>query len=100
MVIPLCFAHYFSKKIKSPILTALLQATAWLSYEFLHHHWDLSWPWLAIGNAWANHISLVQYISVTGYLGITFWVVLTSALAYQTIHFNTKRLAIATIVHY
>ncbi len=90
MTLPLVLARVFTKKFKSPILIALLQAAAWVSYEYLHHHWDLSWPWLALGNAWANKIQLIQYISVTGHLGISFWVVLTSALAYQAV--KTKQM--------
>ncbi|MDZ7756045.1 hypothetical protein [Rhodohalobacter sp.] len=78
-----CLAKYFSEKSSSPILISVLQASAWVGYEFLHHHWDLSWTWLAIGNAWSNWIGIIQYISVTGFLGISFWVVFTSSLTYQ-----------------
>lgn len=97
MTIPLCLMRYFDKKLDKPILISLLQASAWVSYEFLHHHWDLAWPWLAIGNAWSDQIGIIQYISITGHLGITFWVVFTAALAYQTIRYRTKTLAITTI---
>src|SRR5690554_1156531 len=85
MTIPLCLAKFFNSRKLNPILAAFLMALSWVGYEFLHHHWDLAWPWLAIANGWANHISLIQYISVTGHLGITFWVMFTAALAYQTI---------------
>lgn len=85
MTIPLCLGKYFSNKSSSPFLIALLQTAAWVGYEFLHHNWDLSWTWLAIGNGWANWISIIQYISVTGFLGISFWVILTASLTYQFI---------------
>ncbi len=97
MTIPLCLAHFFNKKFSSPFLIALLQASAWVGYEFLHHNWDLAWPWLAIGNAWSNQISLVQFISVTGHLGISFWVVFTSALAVQSLKIKSQKLAFSTI---
>ncbi|MFV1884542.1 MAG: apolipoprotein N-acyltransferase [Balneola sp.] len=97
MTIPLCLAQFFNRKYKSPILIALLQASAWVGYEFLHHNWDLAWPWLAIGNGWSNQVSLIQFISVTGHLGISFWVVFTSALAVQAIRLRTRMLAISTI---
>ncbi len=96
MTIPLCLAQFFSKKFKNPVLIALLQASAWVGYEFLHHNWDLAWPWLAIGNAWSNQVSLIQFISNTGHLGISFWVVFTSALAVQAIRLKTRFLAIST----
>lgn len=97
MTIPLCLAKYFSEKSKSPILIAILQTSAWVGYEFLHHNWDLSWTWLAIGYAWSNWIGIIQYISVTGFLGISFWVVFTSALTYQLLQNRSKRLIYTTL---
>ncbi len=97
MTIPLCLMRYFDKKLDKPVLISLLQTAAWVSYEYLHHNWDLAWPWLSIGNAWSDQISIIQYISITGHLGITFWVVFTAALAYQTVRYRTKTLAITTI---
>jgi len=96
MTIPLVLFRVFSKRFDKKWLVALLQASIWVSYEFLHHNWDLSWPWLTIGNAWANQVSLIQYISATGHLGITFWVVFTSALAYLALKDKSRTLAIAT----
>ena len=98
MTLPLLLMRFFQQKYSSPIIVVILQAAAWTSYEFLHHHWDLSWPWLAIGNAWANQISLIQFISITGHLGITFWVVITAALAYQALVYKQKMVAIAALV--
>ena len=83
MTLPVMFQHKVQHSKMSGWLIALLQTAFWLSYEYLHHLWDLAWPWLVVGNAWANVPSLVQYISVTGYWGISFWVILTTALAYQ-----------------
>lgn len=98
MTIPLCLAAFFLRKGKSPMVMALLNASAWVGYEFLHHHWDLAWPWLSIGNGWANQVSLIQYISITGHLGISFWVVLTAALAYQALKLHSTIMRIAAIV--
>ncbi len=97
MTIPLCLAQFFNRKFSSPYLIALLQASAWVGYEFLHHNWDLAWPWLAVGNAWSNQISLIQFISVTGHIGISFWVVFTAAIAVQALKYRTRILAISTI---
>lgn len=69
----------------SPWLIALFQTAFWLSFEFLHHQWDLAWPWLTLANAWSNAPQIVSYISVTGFWGISFWVMFTVALAYQVI---------------
>ncbi len=98
MTIPLVLMKFFQDRYKSTLFIVLLQACAWTTYEFLHHHWDLAWPWIAIGNAWAKQISLIQYISITGHIGITFWVVFTAAIAYRAIISGKQKHAIyATI---
>jgi len=85
MTVPVMLQYKIQRAKIKPWFIALLQTAAWLSFEYLHHHWDLAWPWLTISNAWANFPALVQYISVTGYWGISFWVILVSALAFQLI---------------
>ncbi|MEX0719200.1 MAG: apolipoprotein N-acyltransferase [Balneolaceae bacterium] len=97
MTIPLCLGKFFTNKSKSPLFIALLQASAWMAYEFLHHHWDLAWPWLTIANGWSNQIGVIQYISVTGFWGITFWVVLTSALTWQFIKTKERMVAYVSV---
>ena len=41
----------------------------WLLYEFAHHRWDLSWPWLCLGNAFSGMPWYVQWYEYTGTLG-------------------------------
>lgn len=55
-------------------------AVYWISYELLHYHWDLAWPWLTIGNGFAAVPSLVQWYEYTGVFGGTAWVVLMNIL--------------------
>jgi apolipoprotein N-acyltransferase len=61
--------------------------------------WEFAWPWLALGNGWANYPWLIQYISITGYLGISFWVVFTSSLFYFyiTMDFRRRLLPLAVV---
>ena len=83
MTIPLCIGKFAEKRFSSAWVVVLVQAFSWVGYEYFHHNWDLGWPWLTVGNAWANYPSLVSYISITGMLGISFWVLFTSALLYR-----------------
>lgn len=46
----------------------------WLAFERFHMNWDLSWPWLTLGNVFAEHTSWVQWYELTGHLGGTVWV--------------------------
>ena len=45
----------------------------------------------SVGNAWANHTSLIQYISVSGHLGISFWVVFGSFLCAHWLLMSKKK---------
>ena len=91
MLLPMMVIRFIHHRYHLFGWTALFQAAAWILYEYLHHHWDLAWPWLGIGNAWANHISVIQYISITGHLGISFWVVFGSFLCAHWLQIPNKK---------
>lgn len=44
-------------------------SVAWILYEYGHHRWDLSWPWLCLGNGFSGWLSFVQWYEWTGTLG-------------------------------
>lgn len=47
---------------------------AWIAFERFHMDWDLSWPWLTLGNVFAEHPAWVQWYEYTGHLGGSLWV--------------------------
>ena len=46
----------------------------WITFEYIHHQWELSWPWLTLGNAFADTPEWVQWYEYTGTNGGTLWV--------------------------
>jgi apolipoprotein N-acyltransferase len=52
----------------------------WIAFEYLHHCWELSWPWLTLGNVFANSTNLVQWYEFTGTSGGSLWVLLVNIL--------------------
>jgi len=98
MVIPLLLIRSLFKSDMNPILASFFAASVWVSYEFLHHNWDLAWPWLTLGNGWSNLINVIQYISVTGVFGISFWIVFTAALIYNYIVEPVKPILYSAII--
>jgi len=66
----------------------------WISFEFLHLNWEISWPWLTLGNAWSSIPSCIQWIEYTGTLGISIWILLLNVFIYvfffqENIHFTS-----------
>ncbi len=52
----------------------------WMSFEFYHLRWDLSWPWLTIGNGFANHPNWIQWYEYTGVFGGSLWVLVVNLM--------------------
>ena len=56
-------------------LPYIFLAAAWLAWEkYYLTVAEISWPWLVLGNAFADTTSLVQWYSVLGHLGGSLWV--------------------------
>lgn len=56
----------------------------WISFELLHFHWDLAWPWLSLGNGFAAVSSTVQWYEFTGVFGGTAWVLVMNIMLWKT----------------
>lgn len=50
-------------------------ASYWLTFEFLHHNWELTWPWLTLGNALSGLPILAQWYEFTGSPGGSLWII-------------------------
>ncbi len=55
----------------------------WISFEYFHFHWDIEWPWLTLGNGFANNVKIIQWFEFTGYLGGSLWVLLMNVLLFR-----------------
>jgi apolipoprotein N-acyltransferase len=60
-------------------LPYIFLAAAWLAWEkYYLTVAEISWPWLVLGNAFADTTSLIQWYSVLGHLGGSLWVWLSN----------------------
>lgn len=57
----------------------------WIGFEYLHLDWDLSFPWLNIGNAFAKYPSVIQWYEYTGIFGGSLWILLVNLGFYKLI---------------
>ena len=63
----------------------------WISFEFFHFHWDIEWPWLTLGNGFANNIKMVQWYEYTGALGGSLWILTMNVLFFNILQNLKKR---------
>jgi len=62
----------------------------WISYEYLHQTWDLAFPWMNLGNGFAQTHQLVQWYEYTGVYGGTLWVLLSNILLFEILRVKFK----------
>ena len=63
----------------------------WLSIEHLHFSWDLAFPWLTLGNAFATSTNIIQWYSYTGVFGGSLWILIVNVMVFRLIMEPTRR---------
>ena len=62
----------------------------WMCFEFTHLNWELSWPWLTLGNGFSTHPAWVQWYEYTGTSGGTLWILCTNLLFFLGLQNRNK----------
>ncbi|KAA0130464.1 apolipoprotein N-acyltransferase [Chryseobacterium sp. SN22] len=57
----------------------------WMSFEKFHLGWELTWPWLNLGNVFSDYPKLIQWYDTLGATGGSFWILLTNVLIFYTV---------------
>lgn len=55
----------------------------WIAFEYLHFNWEISWPWLTLGNVFATHPAWIQWYEYTGVLGGSVWILIVNIVIFQ-----------------
>ena len=84
VILPFMVYHYFRKRAKRSLAYAIL-ISAWVGYEFVFLHGEITFPWLILGNGFANSIEAVQWYEYTGALGGSAWVLACNIAIYEAI---------------
>ena len=74
--------HACRKQVQNRVMQAVMLISFVVAFEYLHLNWDLTWPWLTLGNVFASMPGMVQWYSITGTLGGTVWILLCNFLIY------------------
>lgn len=76
--------HKIARKINFTA-AAIFFISLWMSFEKLHLDWDFSWPWLNLGNGFAEYYSWIQWYEYTGTFGGTLWILLVNFSIYKSL---------------
>ncbi len=82
MAIPFMLFHQ-SKKVLGLKFAFPAFVAFWLTFEYLHLRQELSWPWLTLGNSFAQYPSWIQWYEYTGVFGGSLWILLANFLLYK-----------------
>ncbi len=74
--------HTFSKRARPAHAYTTLIA-GWLWAEHFYLGGEVSFPWLLLGNGFANDVWAVQWYELTGVLGGSLWVLLVNVLLFE-----------------
>jgi len=77
----------------------LTLAVFWISFEFFHFHWDIEWPWLTLGNGFANNVKIVQWYEFTGAFGGSLWVLVMNFLVFHIIQNIWPKVTLGNLVY-
>lgn len=57
----------------------------WMSFEKFHLNWELTWPWLNLGNVFSDYPKIIQWYDTLGATGGSFWILLINVLIFYTV---------------
>lgn len=85
MSIPIAL-FWFIRKKNSTILSYFGLIPLWISFEYLHFHWELTWSWLTLGHAFASFPFYIQFIEITGIYGVSALILLINIWTFILLH--------------
>lgn len=71
-------AFYNIKKRMGGTIGYISFIVCWLTFEYVHLNWELSWPWLTLGNVFAVKPDWVQWYQYTGVSGGSLWILIVN----------------------
>jgi len=91
------YLFHFIKVKKGEKIGYMALIAFWMTFEYIHLRWDITWPWLHLGNVFANQIEIIQWYEFTGVFGGTLWVLLVNVLCFKIIKYKIAQLPVKSL---
>jgi apolipoprotein N-acyltransferase len=75
--------YHITRKISGNVIGCISFVAYWTAFEYLYLNAEISWPWLNLGNGFANNIRVIQWYEYTGVLGGTIWILLINIILFH-----------------
>ena len=92
------YLYHFVKVKKGSNYGYIALVAFWMTFEYIHLRWDITWPWLSLGNVFANQIEIIQWYEYTGVFGGTLWVLVINIFLFQLLQNKTNNLPIKPLL--
>lgn len=79
------FISRYLRVKRFPYLYLFLLPFIWVAFEYVQTWGQLTFPWLSFGYTMTYNLNKIQYIDITGMLGISFWICMVCVYIYYTI---------------
>lgn len=77
--------YHWYKKVEGTYFGLVFFVAIWMCWEKFHLSWELTWPWLNLGNAFADYPKLIQWYDTLGATGGSFWILLVNVYIFYTV---------------
>ena len=84
MALVLLSYHILAKKIRENAALVFF-VCLWTGFEYMHLHWEFSFPWLNLGNGFATTTSWIQWYEYTGTFGGSIWVLVVNVVVFKAV---------------
>lgn len=77
--------YHWYKKAQGTYFGLVFFVAIWMVFEKIHLSWELTWPWLNLGNAFADYPKIIQWYDTLGATGGSFWILIINVYAFYTL---------------
>lgn len=77
--------YHWYKNAQGTYFGLVFFVAIWMVFEKLHLSWELTWPWLNLGNVFAEYPKIIQWYDTLGATGGSFWILVVNVFAFYTL---------------
>lgn len=77
--------YHWYKNVQGTYWGLAFFVSTWMCFEKFHLNWELTWPWLNLGNSFSEYPKLIQWYDTIGATGGSFWILIINVFIFYTI---------------